>query len=168
MDNTDLPQDHSPDERHSRDTSDAEYSRQSRLEKVLGKGSLWKKNAMRDIQRNEPPEQIKTKKIEAKKQDRDTDETAKMLARLSIKLDERNLEIERLRKALSALRNEKSQLDRAHRQAVELHQTELQQLQDAYDQFEKESDGLLSELGEQNERLLNECRYQNSRSLLKP
>lgn len=117
---------------------------------------------MRNIERNEALQQLETKK-----QERDTDETAKMLARLSIKLDERNHEIERLRKALSALKNEKSQLDRAHRRAVELHQAELQQLQDAYDQFEKESDGLLSELGEQNERLINECRYQNSRSLLK-
>lgn len=160
MDNPDLPLGHSPG--HSHNASSAQTSSKSRLEKVLGKGSLWKKQALHKISRARESE-----RIEREDRARETDKMAHMLARLSIQLDERDDEIARLQHALSALKSEKSQLDLAHREAVELHRAELKQLQVAYDQFEKESDGLLAELGEQNERLLNECRYQNGRSLLK-
>lgn len=126
------------------------------------KGSLWKKQTLRNVERTQELEGS-----EAKNREHDTDKMARMFVRLSAQLDERNNEIEQLRQAISSLENEKSQLDRSHQRELELHRAELERLQDAYGQFEKESDSLLSELDEQNERLLNECRYQNSRSLLK-
>ncbi len=153
MDNPDLPLGHSPGDNGNATT--AQVSGKSRLEKVLGKGSLWKKKALSSITRTEERE-------------RETDKLAYRLARLSIQLDERDDEIERLRQTISKLQIEKSNQDRAYQQEVELQRAELERLQVAYDQFEKESDGLLAELGEQNERLLSECRSRNSRSLLEP
>ena len=70
-------------------------------------------------------------------------------SRLSEQLVERNGEIEHLQ------------------QELERRRADLERLQAAYNQFEKESDNLLLELSEQNERLRDECRMQNSRSLLK-
>ncbi len=155
MDNPEPPRALSPSRGEDGDATTAQVSSKSRLEKVLGKGSLWKKKALRNITRTEEREH-------------ETDQFAYRLARLSIQLDERDDEIERLRQTISKLQIEKSNQDRAYQQEVELQRAELERLQVAYDQFEKESDGLLAELGEQNERLLAECRYQNSRSLLKP
>jgi len=162
MDNPDLPQGHSPGHGDDSNASDTRFTGQSRLEKVLMKGSLWKKQTLRNVERTQELEGS-----EAKNREHDTDKMARMFVRLSAQLDERNNEIEQLRQAISSLENEKSQLDRSHQRELELHRAELERLQDAYGQFEKESDSLLSELDEQNERLLNECRYQNSRSLLK-
>jgi len=162
MDNPDLPQGHSPGHGDDSNASDNGFTGQSRLEKVLMKGSLWKKQTLRNVERTQELEGN-----EAKNREHDTDKMARMFVRLSAQLDERNNEIEQLRQAISSLENEKSQLDRSHQRELESHRAELERLQDAYGQFEKESDSLLSELGEQNERLLNECRYQNSRSLLK-
>ena len=90
-----------------------------------------------------------------------------MLARLSAQLNERNDEVEQLRRTVSQLKNEKSELNRAYEQKLALRQSELQELQAAYNQFEKESDDLLSELSRKNERLIDECRHDNVRSLLK-
>lgn len=155
MDNPDLPLGHSPGHSDDGNASSMQTSSKSRLEKVLGKGSLWKKKALQNITRTEERE-------------RETEKLAYRLARLSIQLDERDDEIERLRQTISKLQIEKSNQDRAYQQEVELQRAELERLQVAYDQFEKESDGLLAELGEQNERLRTECRSRNSRSLLKP
>ena len=154
MDNPDPSNALSPRNSDDGNATTAQDSGKSRLEKVLGKGSLWKKKALRNITRTEERES-------------ETDKLAYRLARLSIQLDQRDDEIERLRKTISKLQIEKSNQDRAYQQEVEVQRAELERLQVAYDQFEKESDGLLAELGEQNERLLAECRYQNSRSLLK-
>jgi len=160
MANPDLPQGHSRGQGGNSNASNAGFTGQSRLEKVLTKGSLWKKQTLRDVE---------NKRLLAASESNDCDtKTARLLARLSAQLDKRNDEIERLRGTISKLENEKSQLGLAHRRELELNRAELECLQDAYDQFERESDCMLSELGEQNERLLNECRHQNGRSLLKP
>lgn len=130
----------------------------SKLEKILTKSPQWKRQALRSIGTNAEPMQSDAENSDSK--------TALLALRLSAQLDERNEEIERLRHAVSKLENEKSKLDLAHRREVEIHQAELARLQDAYDQFEKESDRLLFKLDQQNERLLNECRNRNVRSLL--
>ncbi len=130
----------------------------SKLEKLLTKSPSWKRRALRDIKANAEPVQSDTEDTEST--------TAQLALRLSAQLDERNEEIERLRHAVSKLENEKSKLDMAHRREVENHRAELASLQDAYNQFEKESDRLLSKLDQRNERLLNECRSRNTRSLL--
>ena len=149
----DLPPGHTDDSNCSDTRSPDRDS--SRLEKMLTKGSIWKKQALRGVEYPQHTEKEST--------DNEEHDTAKMLnicARLSAQLDDRNLEIGRLRAALSSLESEKSQLDSMHRQELDL-------LRNAYEQFEKESDSLISELGEQNERLRKECRSSNSRSLLK-
>ncbi len=130
----------------------------SRLEQLLTKSPNWKKRALRNIEVDATP-------LKSDVEDRDS-KTARLALRLSAQLDERNEEIQRLRRAVSRLEVEMSQLDLAHRREVELHRAELESLQDAYNQFEKESDRLLSKLDQQNERLLSECRNRNVRSLL--
>ena len=117
----------------------------SRLEQMLVKSPLWKKQTLRDIEL--------TRALSASESTDPDTQTARMFYRLSEQLDERNDEIERLQRAISKLEDEKSQLDSARQLETELHRAELRQLQDAYDQFEKESDSLLSELSQQNERL---------------
>jgi hypothetical protein len=161
MANPDLPQGHSPGHCDASNGSDARYKDQSRLEKVLTKGSLWKKQTLRNVEGRQ-----ELKRNEAPNHDHDTDKMARMFIRLSAQLDQRNYEIEKLRLSISSLENQKSQFDKLRQRELELHRAELERLQNAYDQFEKESDSLISELGEQNERLLNECRDQNGRSLL--
>jgi chromosome segregation ATPase len=148
-----LPQGQSPGR-----SDDAGLPDRSRIEETLVKSSIWKKQTMRDIEYNRALAANETN-------DRDS-QRLRLIQRLSAQLDERNDEIERLRKTLSKLKNEKSKLGLAHKRQVALSQAELKRLQDAYDQFEKESDSLLSELTQQNERLLEECRHQNVRSLL--
>ena len=155
----DLPQDRLPDHNDDGTASDAQVPDRSRLEETLVKSPLWKKKTLRDIEYNRTL-------AASESNDRDT-QAARLIFRLSEQLNERNDEIERLRRAVSKLENEKSQLGRAHQQELELQRAELESLQDAYDQFEQESDSLLSELGQQNARLLDECRHQNVRSLLK-
>ena len=155
----DLPQGKSPDYSDDGNASNTEIPDRSRLEETLVKSPMWKKQTLRDIEF--------TRTLAASEANDSDTQTARFIFRLSAQLDERNDEIERLRLAVSKLENEKTRQDREHRRQLELQRAELEQLQDAYDQFEKESDSLLSELGRQNERLLAECRHQNVRSLLK-
>lgn len=155
----DLPQGHSPGQIDDGNASTAPFPDRSRLEETLVKSPMWKKQTLRDIE-------FSRALAVSESNDRDI-QTARLFFRLSAQLDERNDEIERLRRAVSKLENEKSHLGRAHQRELKLHRAELEQLQDAYDQFEQESDSLLSELGQQNERLRDECQHQNARSLLK-
>ena len=158
MATTDHSQGRSPGHSDDNGASNAQLPDRLRLEETLVKSRIWKKQTLRDIEL--------TRALSASESsDRDT-QTERMVFRLSAQLDERNDEIERLRRAISKLEDEKARLDCVHRRELELHRAELKQLQDAYDQFEKESDSLLSELSQQNERLLDECRRRNVRSLL--
>lgn len=159
MTTRDFPQGHSPGHSDDGNGSAARFPDRSRIEETLVKSAIWKKQTLRKIadDRQLPA---------SESQDRDA-RTASLLARLSAQLHERNDEVERLRRANTKLANEKSHLDRAHERELELRLAELESLQDAYDQFEKESDRLLSELDRRNERLRDECRRQNARSLLK-
>ena len=159
MANRDLPQGHSAGHGDDGNASNAQSPDRTRLEKILTKSPLWKKQTLRNIESQANP-------VASDAGDRES-KTVKLVCRLSAQLEERNEEIQRLRLAVSKLENEKTRLNNAHRREVEMHQAELDRLQDAYDQFEKESDSLLNELGKQNERLLHECRYHNMRSLLK-
>ncbi len=141
------------------DYPQAPFSGRSRLEELLAQRPSWKKQAPPGTKAGDAPLERETDDHESR--------TVRLAARLSAQLEQRNEEIQRLRHAVSKLENEKSRMDRAHRREVERHQAELASLQDAYDQFERESDRLLSSLDQQNARLLNECRQHNVRSLLK-
>ena len=154
----DRSQSRSPGHSDDNSTSNDRPPDRSRLEETLVKSQLWTKQTLRDIELNRAL-------AASESSDRDT-QTERMVFRLSVQLDERNDEIERLRRAISKLEDEKSQLDCVRQRELELHRDELKQLQDAYDQFEKESDSLLSELSQQNDRLRDECRHRNFRSVL--
>ena len=154
----DLPQGHSPASNDDGEAPDARFPDRSRLEETLVKSSIWKKNTLRDIE--------DTRVLSVSLSNDPDTETARLLSRLSAQLEERNDEIERLRRAVSKLEKEKSRLDREHQRELDEHRTELELLQDAYDQFEQESDSLLAELSQQNERLLDEVRHENVRSML--
>ena len=155
----DRPQSRSPGHSDNNSAANAQLPDRSRLEETLVKSRIWKKQTLRDIE-------LTRALAASESSDRDT-QTDRMVFRLSAQLDERNDEIERLRRAVSKLEDEKSQLDCVRQRELELHRTELKELQDAYDQFEKESDSLLSELSQQNERLLDKFRRRNVRSLWK-
>ena len=146
----DVPGDYSPKKCNGSDVADTPFPKRSRIEEVLVKSSIWKKQTLRDIEQKRAQAASAT--------DEPDPETARLLTRLSAQLEARNDEISRLRRALSKLRGEKSMQDRAPRRELELRQAELASLQDAYHQFEKESDSLLSELSRQNERLRQGCR----------
>ena len=154
-----LPQGQTPSHTDESNLPSAHIPERSRLEETLVKSSIWKKQTLHDIGHGRAP-------ATSEPADSDT-RTARLLARLSEQLDERNEEIDRLRRAVAKLEDEKSELGRTHRQELEQRQTELEILQQAYDQFEMESDSLLAELSQQNEQLLVECRHYNVRSLLK-
>ena len=139
--------------------SDAHIPDRSRLEETLVKSSLWKKQTLRDIEMN--------RALAANESDDRDVQTARLFFRLSAQLDERNDEIERLRRTVSKLENEKAQLGREHQRELDLQRAELERLQAAYNQFEQESDRLLSDLSEQNEELREECRRQKNRLALR-
>lgn len=139
-------------------TSDSGIPSRSRIEETLVKSSIWKQKTLRDIEYN--------RELAASETSDPNSQSARLIHRLSVQLDERNDEIERLHESVSKLKKQRSQLGKAYKQQVASGRAELQRLQDAYDQFEKESDILLAELAQQNERLLDECRHQNARSLL--
>ena len=145
-----LPDDQSPENGGDDNLANTRVPGRSRIAETLVKSAIWKKQTLRDIEQK--------RALVATASDDPDPETARLLTRLSAQLEERNDEIGRLRRALSKLHGEKSLLDRAHQRELELRQAELECLQDAYDQFEKESDSLLAELSRQNERLRAECR----------
>ena len=154
-----LPEDQSPCTGGGGNSPAAQFPDRSRLEETLVKSSMWKKQTLRDIEFNRALAANESK-------DPDT-QTARLFFRLSAQLDERNDEIDRLRRTVSKLENEKTRLGSVHRRELDMQRAELVKLQAAYDQFEKESDSLLSDLSHQNDKLLDECRRQNNRSLLK-
>ena len=140
-------------------SANAQIPDRSRLEETLVKSPMWKRQTMREIELN--------RQMAANESDNREQETARLFFRLSAQLDERNEEVDRLRKALSKLETQKSAMDKAHRRELERQQDELERLQRAYNQFEEESDSLLSELSQKNQRLLDHFRKSNFRSLLK-
>ncbi|NND54653.1 MAG: hypothetical protein HKN56_06750 [Gammaproteobacteria bacterium] len=78
----------------------------------------------------------------------------------------RGAEIDRLRQAITRLEAENTKLAETRQEALEAKQAELLNLLAAYDQFEQESDALLDELSQKNERLRAECKVQNKLSVL--
>lgn len=81
-------------------------------------------------------------------------------------LQKRSDEIEGLRQAIVRLETENASLIAEHQRELDARRVELLEFQKAYDQFEQQSDQLLNELDQQNERLRTESRRHNSRSLL--
>ncbi len=119
----------------------------SRLSETLVKSPQWTNNTLQ--------------LIEALRSD-DT-ENGDVHAR---EIEIRDEEIQRLRETVLKLRAEKDRLTLVHQEQLDTKTLELLDLQAAYEQFEQQSDMLLSELDQQNERLRAECKLQNRRSIL--
>ena len=77
-----------------------------------------------------------------------------------------SVELERLRQTVKELEAENARLTIEFQSEVEAQKVELLAIQSAYDQFEQQSDMLLNELDQQNERLRFESKHKNRRSLL--
>lgn len=120
----------------------------SRLSDTLVKSPQWKKNTLQLIEA-----------LRAHESDDDEDPHVH-------EIQVRDDEIERLRETILELKAERAQLTEAHQEEIDTKTLELLDLQAAYEQFEQQSDMLLSELDRQNERLRAECRVQNRRSIL--
>lgn len=93
-------------------------------------------------------------------------EATRRLRKQSATLRRRAAEIDRLRQAMMKLEAENARLSERHQSELEAKQAELSNLLAAYDQFEQESDTLLDELSQKNERLRAACKEQNKLSVL--
>lgn len=109
----------------------------SNLNDTLVKSALWKDNALRAIEDSSSASPLK-----------------------------RSDEVERLRRVIAKLKTKYNDLAAKHREEVGAYKDQLAEFQAAYDQFQQQSDQLLNELDEDNQRLRNECKLNNPRSLL--
>lgn len=75
-------------------------------------------------------------------------------------------EITHLRQTIANLEAENVELVARHERELDARRAELLELQEAYDEFEQESDLLMDELDQKYERLLGEIKHQNPRSML--
>lgn len=88
------------------------------------------------------------------------------LRKQSAKLQRRSEEIERLRQTIVKLKSENAGLTAEHQDELNAQRVELLEFQEAYAQFEQQSDLVLNKLDQQNERLRVESRHQNRLSML--
>lgn len=84
----------------------------------------------------------------------------------SATLQRRSEEIERLQQTIVKLKAENARLTAEHQNELDAQKVELLEFDEAYNQFQQQSDLLLNELDQENERLRVESRRQNRRSLL--
>jgi hypothetical protein len=89
----------------------------------------------------------------------------RQLREQSATLQRRNEEDEQLRQTIVKLEAEIANLTTEHRAERDARRVELLQFQKAYDQFEQQTDLVLNELHQQNERLRVESRQRYRRSM---
>jgi len=124
----------------------------SDLQDTLVKSVQWKKNTLQQIA-NDP------RADDNDSADRDERRQVDTLRR-------RDDEIDRLQQIVAHLEAENAKLDAMRQSEFDARKTEMLDFQQAFDQFQTESDLLLNELDEENQRLRTECKLNNSRSLL--
>ena len=83
-------------------------------------------------------------------------------------LQEHSQEIERLRQTISQLQDEKTSLSERHKDELNGQKIRLVELQEAYDQFQHQSDQLLSELDAENVRLRSGDTHRDKDSQFSP
>ncbi len=125
----------------------------SKLSDTLVKSALWKKNTLQGIE---------DARIDGDNDDAADPEERRQRATLRRRTDE----IELLQQTIAKLEAENATLAARHQEELGAHRNELLEFQQAYDQFQQQSDSLLNELDQENERLRNECKVNNKRSLL--
>ena len=122
------------------------------LEDTLCKSALWKKNTLQQIA-NDPHAS-------------DTDSADPEERRQADTLRRRDDEIDRLQQIVAHLEAENARLDALRQTEFDARKTEALDFQQAFDQFQQESDALINELDEENQRLRTACKLNNPRSLL--
>ena len=125
----------------------------SKLNDTLVKSALWKRNTLQGIE---------DARIGGKNDDAADPEERRQAATLRRRADE----IELLQQTITKLEDENATLTATHQEELGAHRNELLEFQHAYDQFQEQSDSLLNELDQENERLRDECKVNNNRSLL--
>ncbi len=160
-------------ERRSTVTTD-----RSSLSDTLVKSPQWKKNALQRIESAQSGENGDTTLGEACVQQalkriretlarhlKELKDARRQLCEQSATLQRRNEENEQLRQTIVKLDAEIANLTTEHRAERAARRIELLQFQKAYDQFEQQTDLVLNELHQQNERLRVESRQRYRRSM---
>ena len=150
----------------------------SSLRDTLVKSPQWKKNALQRIKPARSGENNDTTPREAYVQQafkrmretlarhvKELKEARRQLRVRSATLLKRNEESEQLRQTIVKLEAENANLTTEQRAERDAQRVELLQLQKAYDQFEQQTDMVLNELDQQNERLRVESRQRYRRSM---
>jgi len=147
----------------------------SNLNATLVKSSIWKKNTLQKIAESANPvtandvrsedESVLGAKRSALLGEND-DSANQEERRKSAFLRRRGEEIERLRRKIAALNKENARLTELHQDNLDAHRNELLEFQQAFEQFQQQSDMLLTELDQENERLRLECKLNNKQSIL--
>lgn len=122
------------------------------LEDTLVKSVQWKKNTLAQIANDANGNDDRHAESEERRQ-------AEMLRRCD---DESYL----LRQTIARLEAENATLVAQHQSELDERRDEMLEFQQAFDQFQKESDLLINELDEEVQRLRNACKLTNRRSLL--
>ena len=160
-------------ERQSTVTTD-----RSSLSDTLVKSPQWKKNALQRIESAQSGENGDTTLGEACVQQalkriretlarhlKELKDARRQLREQSAALQRRNEENEQLRQTIVKLEAEIANLTTEHRAERDARRVELLQFQKAYDQFEQQTDLVLNELHQQNERLRVDSRQRYRRSM---
>ncbi len=160
-------------ERRSTVTTD-----RSSLSDTLVKSPQWKKNALQRVESAQSGENGDTTLGEACVQQalkriretlarhlKELKDARRQLREQSATLQRRNEENEQLRQTIVKLEAEIANLTTEHRAERDARRVELLQFQKAYDQFEQQTDLVLNELHQQNERLRVESRQRYRRSM---
>jgi len=147
----------------------------SNLNVTLVKSSIWKENTLRKIDQSAKPitthdvrpedESSLSRKRSASLGEND-DSANQEERRKSAILRRRGEEIDRLRRKIAKLNAENARLTELHQDKLDSHRNELLEFQRAFDEFQQQSDLLLTELDQENERLRLECKVNNKRSML--
>jgi hypothetical protein len=159
--------------RAERDSNEAPD--RSNLNDTLVKSALWKENTLKEIdQATQPirtrdlcPEEAGARGTNHSVPCGENDDSAGHDERKHAAiLQRRDDEIKRLHETIVELEAENAQLIAQHRDELDARQKEMLEFQAAYDQFQEQSDLLMNELDQENERLRLECKLNNKRSIL--
>jgi chromosome segregation ATPase len=144
----------------------------------LIKSPQWKKKTLQRIESAQSGENDDTTPPEAHVQPvfkglretvarhlKDLNDARRQLREQSAALQKRNEEKEQLHQTIVKLEAEISNLTTEHRAERDARTVELLQFQEAYDQFEQQTDLVLDELHQQNERLRVESGQRYRRSM---
>jgi chromosome segregation ATPase len=150
----------------------------SSLSDTLVKSPQWKKNALQKIESAQSGENNDTTPREACVQQafkrirgtlarhlKELKDAKRQLRRKTATLQRRNEEFKQLRQTIAKLKAEIADLTTEHRAERDAQRVELLRFQKAYDQFEQQTDMVLYELDQQNERLRIESRRRYRRSM---